>query len=217
MQVSFKAELREKMGSSEARRIKAKNLIPAVIYGKNTKNINISVSRKEFEYEYQKGNIKTSVISLQLGNEVIKTTIGEIEVHPVSDSAIHINFLPCVENKEILAQPAIVFENREKSPGLKKGGFLHIVLRRAKVFCADEANIPNEIKVDVGSMHMGEKIRANNVVLPQGVRFANRDNFLIGSIIGRGKSDEEKAPVAAEATAAPAASAAKPAAPAAKK
>ena len=48
------------------------------------------------------------------------------------------------------------------------------------------------------------KIRAKDLKLPEGVKLFNKNNFLIGSIIGRGKSEEEKAvdPTATTASAA---------------
>lgn len=216
MQVSFQAEIREKLGTSEARRIKKQHKIPAVIYDPKAGNINITINRKEFETEYSKGNILASVVSLNYGGKETKAIVGEIEFHPVSDAPIHINFIPCEKDKEIVVQLKVLFENREKSPGIKKGGFLHVVARLVKVLCVNEQSIPKSITIDVGAMHIGHKIRSESISLPEGVRFLKRDNFLIGSIIGRGKSEDDKAttPEAAAATAAPASTAAdkKPAA-----
>ena len=218
MQLSLKAEIREKLGTSEARRIKNRHQIPAVIYNSKAANTNIIIDRKEFENEYLKGTALSSVFSINLNGKEIKAVPTEIELHPTSDNVVHVNFVPCVSGKEIVAQTKLEFINRDKSPGIKKGGFLHIVARRVKLSCANEQVIPQLISVDVGSMHIGQKIRAKDINLPEGVSFFKKDNFLIGSIIGRGKSDDEKvaAPVAATpAAAAPVAAAEKK--PAAKK
>jgi hypothetical protein len=89
---------------------------------------------------------------------------------------------------------------------------LHIVLRRVEVVCDSEKAIPQNIEIDIGSMHLGTKIRAQDLKLPNGVKLKRKNNFLIGSIIGRGKSEEEKAvdpnaPATSGTTATPAAGA----------
>lgn len=207
MSVVLKAEKREKLGSSAARKIKREGRIPAVIYSQKG-NVNLSLDGKEFETEYFKGIALTTVIDLEIAGKKTKVIAHKVEVDPVSDRPIHIDFLSCEETKVIRAKPKLVFVNNEKSPGLKKGGFLHIVLRKVEVICDNEKSIPEKIEVDVGALHVGNKVRADNLKLPAGVKLAKKGNFLIASIIGRGKSEEEGAAAQSAAAAAPAAGAA---------
>lgn len=211
MSVILTAEKRENFGTAAARRIKKENKIPAVIYSKSSKNINLSLGVKEFEREYFKGVALSSVVELELEGKKIKVIAHKIEVDPVSDRPIHVDFFNCEESKTIRAKPKLVFTNQDKSPGLKKGGFLHIVLRRIEVICEDEKSVLDKIEIDVSRLQVTQKIRASNLTLPQGVTLAKKDDFLIASIIGRGKAEEE-VPVAgasaATGAAAPAAGAA---------
>jgi large subunit ribosomal protein L25 len=206
MSILLKAEKRENIGSSAAKKIKRAGRIPAVIYAKDG-NINLSLDVKEFEHEYFKGNSLTSVVELELNGKKIKVIAHKVELDPVSDRPVHVDFLNCEQAKTIRAKPKLVFTNQEKSPGLKKGGFLHIVLRKVELLCESEKAIPEKIEIDVGSTQVGHKIRANNLKLPAGTKLAEKGNFLIASVIGRGKAEEEeKAAVAAtDAAAIPAA------------
>lgn len=210
MSIALKAEKRENLGSSATRKIRKEGHIPAVIYSKKG-NVNLSIQAREFEIEYLKGITLTSVIELEIGGKKTKVIAHKIDLDPVSDRPIHVDFLNCEEAKTIRAKPKLVFVNQDKSPGLKKGGFLHIVLRRVEVVCENEKAIPEKIEVDAGAMHVGSKIRAQNLQLPAGVKLLKKDNFLIASVIGRGKSEDEKAAVPG-ATDAAAAGAAAPAA-----
>ena len=205
----LKAEKREKLGSLEAKKIKRTGRIPAVIYSKNG-NINLTIDAKEFEHEYFKGNSQTSVIELELDGKKIKVIAHQIELDPVSDRPVHVDFLNCQESKLFRAQPKLNFANQDKSPGLKKGGFLHIVLRKVEVICDNEKIIPEAIAIDVGVMHVGQKIRGADLHLPAGVKLAKKGTFLIASIIGRASKaeDDAAATAAAGAAAAPAAGAA---------
>lgn len=218
----LKAQKREKLGSNEARRIKNSGRIPAVIFSKNG-NLNISFDAREFEIEYFKGSIQTRVVEVDLGDKKIRAIANKIELDPVSDRPIHIDFLNCDEAKAIKAHAKLSYVGQDKSPGLKKGGVLHIVARKIELVCENEKVIPEKVEVDISSLHVGNKIRSGNLKLPAGVKLAKKGNFLIASIIGRGKSEEEGAAAAAAGTpdaagaAAPAAGAAAPAAGAAAK
>ena len=191
MSIVLKAEVRERVGSLASKKIKRQGLIPAVIYSKE-KNINISLNSRDFEQHFFKGVTLTSVIDLEIDNKKTRVIAHKIDLDPVSDRPVHIDFMLCENNKPIRAKPKINFSNQDKSPGLKKGGFLHIVARSLEVFCEGEKSIPQSIEADVGSMHVGNKFRAENLKLPDGVTLLKKGNFLIASIIGRGKSEEEK-------------------------
>jgi large subunit ribosomal protein L25 len=199
MSIVLKAEVREQVGSLASKKIKRQGLIPAVIYSKE-KNINISLNSRDFEQQFFKGVTLTSVIDLEIGNKKTRVIAHKIDLDPVSDRPVHIDFMLCENNKPIRAKPKINFSNQDKSPGLKKGGFLHIVARSLEVFCEGEKSIPQFIEADVGTLHVGSKFRAENLKLPSGVTLLKKGNFLIASIIGRGKSEEEKVVTTATAT-----------------
>lgn len=205
MSISLKAEKREQTGSAAAKKIKRSGQIPAIIYSKNG-NINISVPAHDFEREYSKGAMQTTVIELELGGKKIKAIAHKIQLDVVTDRPTHIDFFNCDETKGVISKPKLIFVNQDKSPGIKKGGFLHVVLRRAEVVSVKE--VASEIIIEAGNLHIGSKVRANDVVLPEGVKFTKKGNFLIASITGRGKSEETPA-AGAPAAGAPAADAKK--------
>lgn len=199
MSIVLKAEVREQTGSLASKKIKREGLIPAVIYSKE-KNINITLNSRDFEQQFLKGVTLTSVIDLEIGGKKTRVIAHKIDLDPVSDRPVHVDFMLCQDNKPIRAKPKIKFLNQDKSPGLKKGGFLHIVARSLEVFCDGEKSIPQFIEADIGTLHVGNKFRAENLKLPNGVTLLKKGNFLIASIIGRGKSEEEKVVTTATAT-----------------
>lgn len=201
MSILLNAEIRSELGTLASKKIKRQGLIPAVIYSKSG-NINISINSRDFSLQFNRDTALTRVIELEISGKKTKVIAHKIELDPVSDYPIHIDFMLCEENKLIKAQPKIKFINQDKSPGLKKGGFLHIVARKLDVLCNNEKSIPDFIEADVQPLHVGSKFRANNLTLPEGVKLSKKGNFLIASIIGRGKSDDDKS-ATATATATP--------------
>ncbi|MDX2082491.1 MAG: 50S ribosomal protein L25/general stress protein Ctc [Rickettsiales bacterium] len=211
--IVLKAEKREKLGSLQAKKIKRAGKIPAVIYSAKG-NINLTIDAKEFEHEYFKGNSQTSVIELEFSGKKTKVIAHKIELDPVSDRPVHVDFLNCEESKIVRAHPKINFINQDKSPGLKRGGLLNVVLRKITVLCDNAKNVPHKIDVDVGALQVGNKIRGNDLKLPQGVKLAENGKFLVASIVGRSTKTEEATPAAGATTTAAAPAAGAPAAPA---
>lgn len=211
MSLVLKAEKRENFGSSAAKKIKREGRIPAIIYAKDGSNTHLSIDTREFEREYFKGIALTSAVELEFGDKKVKAIAHKIELDPVSDHPVHIDFFPCEEGSVIRAKPKVIFSNKDKSPGLKRGGFLHVVARRVEVLCDNADSIPDQLEVDIASLHVGEKVRADKFSLPAGVKLAKKGNFLLASITGRGKSEETPAEAAASGEAAAATEADKPA------
>jgi large subunit ribosomal protein L25 len=207
MSITLKAEKREQLGTAESRKLKNAGRIPAVIYAKSG-NINLSLDTRDFETEYFKGILPVSVIELDFAGKKTKVIAHKIDLDPVSDRPVHVDFLGCDDSKVIRAKPKFSFVNQEKSLGLKKGGVLNIVLRRVEVVCDNEKSIPTTIEIDIAPLHIGSKVRASDLKLPAGVKLLKKSNFLIASITGRGKSDDDSA-AAAQAAATATAPAAK--------
>jgi large subunit ribosomal protein L25 len=199
MSINFdlKANSREKLGSAESRRVRNAGNIPAVIY--DTKgNIQVSVPTKEFEKEYYKGGIFTTIINLDIVGKVQKVIAHKVDLNPVTDRPTHITFFKAEDGSKVKASVKVRFFNREKSPGIKRGGFLHIITRKIELVCPVES-IPQEVTFDIGEMKVGDKIRSIDLDLPENISFANKKEFNIASIIGRGSKDEEENAVTGEA------------------
>ena len=219
---NLKANLRTKLGRSESRRIRKSGSIPAVIYNKNGENINITVGTREFEREYFKGDILSTIIHLELGSEKLQLIAQEVDTNPVTDRPDHINFIQFVNDQPVKIKVKVNFINHDKSIGLKRGGFLHIVARKIEVLC-NPSDIVHAIEFDTTNLRVGDKVRAQDLTLPDGLTIYGKTEFLVASIIGRASKEDEKtegteagstpsAPAAAKAAPAKAAPAKAPAA-----
>jgi large subunit ribosomal protein L25 len=199
------ATIRTKLGSPNSRRAREAGSLPAIIHVANGKNLNILVNAKEFERQYFKGNILTTIVELDLDGKKINAVSHKIEMDPVTDRPIHVDFIPFAKDEQIKVQTKVKFTNQDKSPGIKRGGFLHIVFRKVGVVCSPDA-IPESIEIDLGSFRMGSKVKSDDLQLPEGVKLVKRSSFIIASILGRGSKDEDgEAETAAAPAAAPAA------------
>ncbi len=202
IKLDLNANIREKLGSSESRRIRKSGNIPAIIYNKGV-NTQISVPSKEFEKEYFKGNIFTTLITLIIKGKKQEVVVNKIDIDPVKDIPSHITFIKAEDI--VKARVRVKFFNKEKSPGIKKGGFLNIIKRKVDLLCpANE--IPEEIKVNVSKMKVGDNLKSSDLDIPKNTSFTIKDrDFTIASITGRGSKEEEDNNLDGTATAADAA------------
>ncbi|MCE2687696.1 MAG: 50S ribosomal protein L25/general stress protein Ctc [Rickettsiales bacterium] len=197
--IKIKANIRENTGSIAAKKIKRANQIPAVIYS-NPSNINISLDSKELEHEYFKGDLQSTIISLDLDGKELKVVAHKIELDPVSDRPIHIDFFNCDKQKTIKIQSKIKFTGQDKSIGLKRGGFLNVRMRKVALEISADKEIPNFIEVDISLMKVGQKIRASDLKIPEYSKLNVKGANLVASITGRASKEDSVATDSASTT-----------------
>jgi large subunit ribosomal protein L25 len=202
---NLKANLRTTLGSSDSRRIRKAGQVPAVIYNKGSENLNIVVDSRDFEHQYFKGNVFTTVAHIELNGKKLQAIARKVELNPVTDKPEHVDFVQFDKGATVKVQAKLNFINKDKSVGLKRGGFLHVVLRKIEILCNPDL-IPDSIDIDTATLRVGSKIRTGDLQLPENVKLSGKPDSLVASIIGRGSKDDDKADTTTEG-AAPAADA----------
>ncbi len=187
--VDLNGNIRSLVGKNVGNKLLKVGKIPAVIYGENGEpNINIELDIREFEKEYFKGNVELKIFNLNIDGKIYKVIPYLIDIHPVSDRPRHVDFIQVEGKKEIKVLIPLTFRNREKSPGLKKGGYLNIISRKIQLF-VDPENIPNEIVIDLAGLHLKNSVKLSQIKLPEGTRSITKKDIILCTIVGRGKSD----------------------------
>ena len=126
---------RSASGKKSARKLRHEGFIPGVIYGDNRAPILVSVGEKELVAECYTTAFLGRVIETKIGSTIEKFLPKEIEFDPVSDRPVHIDFLRISKNSKVKVSIAIEFINEDKSPGIKKGGLVNIVVHKLECFC----------------------------------------------------------------------------------
>lgn len=197
--LTLNGSIRKDLGSSNTNRLRKEGYTPAVIYGTNgSDNLYISIAKKDFDKEYLKGNIETKPIELTVDGKKYQVLTYQIDIDPLTDLPRHIDFINIKDKKEVKVYVPVKFIGKEKAPGLKRGGFLNILKRKIQLY-VDPMNIPASIDVYVDTMHIGSKIKINDIKLPDNVKVVDKTNFNIVTVTGRGKSTDDNAQQAAAA------------------
>ncbi len=198
--LTLNGSIRKDLGSSNTNRLRKEGYTPAVIYGTNgSDNLYISIAKKDFDKEYLKGNIEIKPIELTVDGKKYQVLTYQIDIDPLTDLPRHVDFINIKDKKEVKVYVPVNFIGKEKAPGLKRGGFLNILKRKIQLY-VDPMNIPASIDVYVDSMHIGSKIKINDVKLPDNVKVVDKTNFNVVTVTGRGKSTDDTVQQAAATT-----------------
>ena len=178
----LKATKRESLSSGSNNKLRAKGLIPAILYGGKDANQNISVNKKEISGIINSDTFLSKVLELDVDGKKERVIPRDVAYHVVSEEPIHIDFMRIVSGKKIILEIPVKFINHPDSPGLKRGGVLNIVRRKVELKCPAE-NIPDEIVVDLAGTDIGTSIKISSITLPENVipTITDRD-FVVATV-----------------------------------
>ena len=204
----IQATIRNTKTRGELKTLRKSGTVPGIIYGGESANEKISLSKKEVKNLINKENFLSNVISIKLDEKEQKVLPREITFDIISDEPTHIDFLRIVKGSKIILEIPVKFINNELSPGLKRGGVLNIVRRKVELKCPTE-NIPTELIVDLEGTEIGTSIKISSIKLPENVAptIQGRD-FVIATVAAPTIVKEPEKPVEAEGEAAEGAEAA---------
>jgi large subunit ribosomal protein L25 len=210
-------ESRANKGKGPAYQARQKGLVPAIIYGGADQPQTITVDARSLERAIEKGAFLTTLLMLNEGGKKTRVIPRQVQLDPVSDRPVHVDFLRLAPGSSVRIQIPVRFKGQGESPGLKKGGVLNIVRHKIEMICPAD-HIPTEIVVDVSKVDIAESIHISAVNLPEGAKPVIRGrDFTVASIVASSSVREEQKAAASgtdapAAEAAPAAAAAAPAA-----
>ncbi len=194
-------------GTGPAREVRRHGLVPAILYGDDKEPTLLAIEERVLVKEMRHPDFFSTLYEVEIAGKKQKTLIRDVQLHPVNDRPLHVDFMRVSEKSHISVAVPLVFLNEEKSPGLKKGGILNVLHYTVEVICS-ATNILHQLEVDLKSADIGYTLHQHDIKLPQGMKFASsRDEALASIIAPKTKEEAEPAPVAAAA--APAAAPAK--------
>jgi large subunit ribosomal protein L25 len=169
--ISLKAKVRDKAGKEIARKLRKNGRIPAIIYGRNTKPISLSVDEIAISKLFATEVSLTKLIELTIENgdeKPIKkvTMIKDVQVDPVKRNYIHIDFYEVRMDEKVSTLVKVRFLGKAK--GVEEGGVFQHNLRELEISCLPDL-IPEYIDVDISSLKIGDSIHVKDISLPEGI------------------------------------------------
>lgn len=169
-------------GKGGARALRREGRTPAIVYGGGAAPLCISLDRSALERALEGGGFFARLYDLAVDGDAIRVLPREVQVDPVTDAPLHVDFVRFVAGAKLAVSVAVRFEGQDESDGLKRGGVLNVVRHDVELLCPLDA-IPAHIVADVSGCGIGDSIHISDVALPEGVAptITDRD-FTIATI-----------------------------------
>jgi large subunit ribosomal protein L25 len=201
-EVTIEVQRRESVGKGANRRLRAQDLVPAVVYGGDREPLAIQIPKKTLLTLFREGGHENRIFLLQLAGtgQSRHAMVRELQVNPINNQISHIDFQRVMMDRKVRVKVHIELEGIPH--GVKtEGGLLDFVTREVEVECLP-ADIPQSLKIDVNGVQVGQHVEARELKLPAGVVYLGDDDVVIASV---GHAKAEVVETAAAVVAAPAA------------
>jgi large subunit ribosomal protein L25 len=198
-QVKLKAQRRDGTGRSAVRKLKARDIVPAIIYGGKEKSQPLQVSARDVRAMLSHASGENILVELEIDGEKSNrmAMVQEIQHSPLGGDILHLDFHAVSMDEKIHAE--VPLETTGIPEGVKTfGGLLEQSLRTLAIECLPR-DLPDVIRVDVSALNIGDSIHVREIQLPSGVTTRIQQELTAFSVLAPTVEEE---PVAATAEAA---------------
>ena len=201
--ITIAAEGRDARGKNEARRLRAKGSMPAVVYGGAEGATAVAVSPKELSRILNSKTGHNSIFNLTLpGGAATPVMIVDWQFDPIKDSLLHADLKRIDLTKRITVKVPVVTHGDPKGVKLQ-GGIHEIVTREIEIECLPD-EIPEQFDVNVTELVIGQNIRVSEIPLTGSMKLLSSPDAVVSHVVAL-RVEEAATPETAEAAATPAA------------
>jgi len=192
----LKAEKRKILGQ-KVKTLRKEGVLPANIYGKKVKSLAIQIPLNEFEKIYKEAG-ETGIIEITVDKSKRSVLINNVQLHPVSDLPLHVDFLQIDLKEKVTADVPVDFVG--ESPAEKSGlGTVVQYINEIEVE-ALPTNLPEKFEVDLSKLtEVGKTVLAKDLdVDTKKVEIKSDLEQILVKVEPPRKEEEVIAPVEAE-------------------
>jgi len=173
--ITIKGSERESVGKVATKALRNAGAVPCVLYGGN-QPVHFSADERAFKTLVYTPSAHTVVI--ELGDKSFNAVLQDIQVHPVSDKILHIDFFQLFDDKEVTMEVPVKITG--VSPGVLLGGDLRLNTRRLKVKAVPK-NLPDFIEANISELQMGNKLYVTKLVSGD-YKLLHPDNTVVAQV-----------------------------------
>ena len=176
--------LRANVGKKDAKALRNAGLVPCVLYGTGEQT-HFSVRSVDVEKLIFSPDVYQ--IELDLDGTKKMGIIQDLQMHPVKDKPVHIDFLELQDDKKVKVM--LPLRTTGVAIGVINGGKLRQPYRKLKVLGLP-ADLPEAITVDITKLRIGNSVRISSLPT-ENIEFLDPQNAVVLSVkMARGAVDE---------------------------
>ena len=181
--VEMNAVKREELGKQANNKIRKDGLVPAVVYGRNKKNINISIDGKELKKVLSGTEARENTIisiAIEGTDEKRQVLLKEAHLDTLTSAPLHFDFYEITDGEKLKLVCPLNFIG--KPEGVKNGGVIQTLSNQVSIECVPE-KIPNNITVDISDLEIGDTLFVENLPVEDGVTILSNPKSTTISIL----------------------------------
>jgi large subunit ribosomal protein L25 len=173
---------RAEVGSKQARKLRASDEVPGVIYSRDAEARPIVVGVRDLRHAVAGNGGLHAILDVTVqGTRGAKpAVIKDLQVDPVRDRVIHIDLHEIRLDEPITTTVPVQLAG--EAPGVTMGGSISQPVHEVNV-TGLPADIPDHIAADISALDVGGTLRLADVTPPEGITFADDlDNTVLATI-----------------------------------
>ncbi|MDP3938934.1 MAG: 50S ribosomal protein L25 [Deltaproteobacteria bacterium] len=192
-------ELRTGTRKGVARKIRAKGMIPAILYGHGLENVMLAVDPRALMKAVDTEAGTNTLIRLTIGGRSEEgekvVLLRDLQVDPIKRVPLHADLYQIRMDEAIEVDVPIRLIG--KAAGIDEGGILDQGLRELRVECLP-GSIPEVVEVDVTALGIGDLIHVSDLIVPAGVKIIEELTTTVATVTSPMAEEEAAAPVEGE-------------------
>ncbi len=200
--ITVAAEERSSRGKNEARRLRVKGSVPAVVYGGEAGPSPVAVNPKDLNKILHSRTGHNTIFNLSIGGkQQVPVMIVDWQHDPIKENLLHVDLKRIDLSKRISVKVPVITQGDPKGVKLQ-GGIHEIITREIEIECLPD-DIPEEFVVNVSELMIGQSVRASEVPLGANITLISPGEAVISHVVSLKAEEVAPAAEAAVTTAEP--------------
>ena len=157
--IELKGQVREAGNKASVKAVRRAGQVPCNIYGLGIENVLFTIDAQDLKTITHTPN--SYIVDLELNNgKTLNAVLHEVQYHPVTDEALHVDFLAVCDSKPVTIEVPVKVVGH--SEGVKMGGKLLVSSRKLRVSAMMD-KLPDILEVDSTPLKIGKQIVAGDL------------------------------------------------------
>ena len=169
----MKATARKEKGSRQVKKLRAKGLTPAIIYGRGEAPTPVTLSEHDLELALQHGE---RLLEVSVDGEAHNVLVKDVQWDTFGHFVQHVDLLRVSLTDRVEVEVHVLLRGTPK--GVSDGGVLNQITSDIHVECP-VASIPEDVRVMVTDLGLDESLHLRDIELPEGVKLLDDPDALL--------------------------------------
>ncbi|HZI18722.1 MAG TPA: 50S ribosomal protein L25 [Pyrinomonadaceae bacterium] len=180
-EITVRAELRSGRGKNDARRLRARGMVPLTVYGGEGEPVAAAASLAELAAILRSGAGHNAIFTLDVdGVGASEVMFHDRQIDPVRGRLVHADLRRLVRGQELELTVPLHLDGEPEGVRVE-GGVLETVLREIQIRCRP-SKIPDAIHADVSAMKAHDVLHVSDLEGGEGVTIITDPEAVVATV-----------------------------------